>query len=195
MKNYWKPKPTPATKPFVIPPVTDLPADSAYRDVRLIRVWPDYPMDRLDTMKLMARSIASRYGVRIFYSEVIDLERPDWIDFTDENMPAVREFCKGVIAHTILHVRQIYIHRPPADGILVGGLGEGKVSIVSATACRFNAYLHEWGHAAMGADAHRETPNNIMNTSGCRAEDVEFEPDQAAAFVAWARCAYRLPEA
>ena len=178
MSILWQPKTIPLTRLPSIPDPVPLPSDAPSLDVRPYIVDPDFPIELIDRIILITRSLASIYGVALYFDSPTNLDRPDWLDVTAEDSTSIWNFALTVKPHVLLFTHSIYIL-----GRFDAGIGTSEYTVISAQASD-STFLHELGHSA--GLSHLDEPRNVMNPVS-HNENTVFNADQAAKFYNWVR--------
>ena len=171
-------QPAPPAKPD--PPATPaLPDAAPTLHLRIVRVDPSFSDALLQERIDEARLLDAEQGVRLSVTEIVPLDRPEWLAVTQEDLPALREYA-GREIQTAYAVHSI-VYAGEERGGLTYARPENCL-IVSANSC-VDVLAHELGHAC--GLVHRDQGCNTMRGDACCSGSA-FDPDQGRALAACA---------
>ena len=149
-----------------------LPDDAPVINVRMVRIDPLFSRQLIQDRIDVAVALYSEHGVKIVVKEIVDLDKPEWVDVSAEDLPGMRAWSKTDI-QTVYCVRSITY-----QGKSVGGLGYTRpinCLILSLNSC-VDVYAHEQGHGC--GLQHLDIDNNTMNGVVCRGYGTSFNLEQ-----------------
>lgn len=170
----------PAARDSVVVPAP-LPIPGSPKRLKPIRVYPRYPASKLTAKLARCRDILGSYSIPVAFTDVIELDAPQWEQIDESDRASLDDFCKGTCEYVVFFVDTI-----TWKDVRVGGLGSTRWAVVAEQSYS-NVVAHEAAHAS--GLPHRDVQGNVMCVSKCLGEAVAFDADQVAVLKTWGTAA------